>query len=207
MPLRRLSVLLLLAALATRAGPAEAHIVSSRLGDFYAGAAHPLTGLQDVVLWAALGVLAGTQPAERARWLVAVFPAGLVAGFLLGLAGGVTGGGVIGGGAVDAGCMVALGGLIAAAVRLPGPALAVLAFALGVVRGVANAGGVGPDTNTTLFAAGLALAGYVVVTLLSAVILTFRRPGIQWRGIALRAGGSWITAIGVMAGGYALIGR
>lgn len=202
MVLRR-SVLLPLAALAAHAGPAEAHIVSSRLGDFYAGAAHPLTGLQDVVLWAALGVLAGTQPAERARWLVAVFPAGLVGGFLLGMAGGA----VNGVAAVDAGCMVALGGLIALAVRLPGPALAVLAFALGVMRGAANAGGVGPDTNTTLFAAGLAVAGYVVVTLLSAVILTFRRSGAAWRGIALRAGGSWITAIGVMAGGYALIGR
>lgn len=206
MVLRR-SILLPLAALATHAGTAEAHIVSSRLGDFYAGAAHPMTGLQDVVLWAALGVLAGTQPAERARWLVAVFPAGLLGGFLLGTAGGAAGVAAMGVAAVDAGCMVALGGLIAAAVRLPGPALAVLAFALGVVRGAANAGGVAPDTNTTLFAAGLALAGYVVVTLLSAAILTFRRPGLQWRGIALRAGGSWITAIGVMAGGYALIGR
>lgn len=203
MPMRRFSVLLPLAAtLALCADPAEAHIVSSRLGDFYAGAAHPLTGLQDVVLWTALGVLAGTQPADRARWLIAVFPAGLMLGFLLGLAGDATNGVA----AVDAACMMALGGLIAVAVRLPSPALAALALALGLVRGAANAGGVGPGTSTPLFAAGLAVAGYVAITLLSAGILTFRRPG-QWRGIALRAGGSWIAAIGVMAGGYALIGR
>lgn len=191
------------AVVALYARPAGAHIVSSRLGDFYAGASHPLTGLQDVVLWTALGVLAGTQPAAQARWLIAVFPAGLVAGFLLGLAGGMTNGIA----AVDAGCMVALGGLIATAVRLSGPTLTAIAFALGLIRGAANAGGVGPDTNTSLFAAGFAVAGYVVITLLSAVTLSFRRPDAGWRNIALRAGGSWIAAIGVMAGGYALAGR
>ena len=203
MPLRRTALLPVVAAFALRALPAEAHIVSSRLGDFYAGAAHPLTGLQDVVLWIALGVLAGTQPAARARWLVAVFPAGLVAGFLLGMADGVTSGIA----AVDAGCMVALGGLIATAVRLPAPALTAIAFALGLLRGAANAGGVGPDTNASLFAAGFATAGYVAITLLPAAVLTFRRPGIGWRSVALRAGGSWVAAIGIMAGGYALAGR
>lgn len=203
MPPRRAVLLPVVAASALCARPAEAHIVSSRLGDFYAGAAHPLTGLQDVVLWTALGVLAGTQPAARARWLVAVFPAGLVAGFLLGLAGGVTGGVA----AVDAGCMVALGGLIAMAVRLPTPALAAIAFAVGLVRGAANAGEVGPDTNAALFAAGFAAAGYAAITLLPAAVLTFRRSGAGWRGVALRAGGSWIAAIGIMAVGYTLAGR
>lgn len=188
--------------LALCARPAEAHIVSSRLGDFYAGAAHPLTGLQDVVLWTALGVLAGTQPAARARWLVGVFPAGLVAGLLLGLAGGVTNGVA----AVDAGCMVAIGGLIAAGLRLPGAALLTVAFMLGLVRGAANAGGAGADTNTVLFAAGFAVVGYAAITLLTAAVLTFRRPDTGWRSIALRACGSWIAAIGIMAGGYALAG-
>lgn len=200
----RRAVLLLVAAVMTLyARSADAHIVSSRLGDFYAGVAHPLTGLQDVVLWTALGVLAGTQPAAQARWLIAVFPAGLVAGFLLGLAGAAANGIAT----VDAGCTVALGGLIATAARLPGPTLTAIAFALGLVRGAANAGGVGPDTNVTLFAAGLAMAGYVAITLLSALVLTFRRPDTGWRNIALRAGGSWIAAIGVMAGGYALAGK
>jgi len=198
----RAVLLTAIAAVILCACPAEAHIVSSRLSDFYTGMAHPLTGLQDVVLWIALGVLAGTQPASRARWLVAVFPIGLVAGFVFGLANGVTNGNA----AVDAGCMVALGGLIAAAVRLPGPALAVIALTLGLIRGAANAGGVDPNTNTLLFAAGGAVAGYAAITLLTAAVLTFQRPAAGWRSIALRAGGSWIAAIGVMAGGYALAG-
>ena len=75
--------------------PAEAHIVASRLGDFYAGALHPLTGLVDVLLWAALGLLAGMQPPGRARWLVLLFPLGLLAGLLLGLHGTVPGGAVL----------------------------------------------------------------------------------------------------------------
>jgi len=147
-------------------------------------------------------VLAGTQTAARARWLVAIFLAGLVAGFLFGLASGV----VNGAAAVDAGCLVALGGLIAAGVRLPGPALPAIVLGLGLVRGIANAGGVSPDTNAPLFAAGFAAAGYVAITLLTAAVLAFRQSGDGWRGVARRAGGSWIAAIGVMAGGYALAG-
>jgi hypothetical protein len=40
---------------------------SSRLGDFYAGALHPLTDLQDGLLWTALGLLAGSLGAIHAR--------------------------------------------------------------------------------------------------------------------------------------------
>ena len=58
------------------AQPADAHIVASRLGDFYAGALHPLTDLQDGVLWTALGLLAGSLGATHGRWLVLVLPSG-----------------------------------------------------------------------------------------------------------------------------------
>src|SRR5712672_2955104 len=62
--------------LLTAAQSAEAHIVASRLGDFYAGALHPLTDLQDDVLWTALGLLAGSLGATHGRWLVLVLPLG-----------------------------------------------------------------------------------------------------------------------------------
>src|SRR5713101_6613032 len=64
---------------------ADAHIVASRLGDFYTGALHPLTDLQDLILWAALGVLAGSLGAAKGRWLVLVLPLGLLAGLVMGL--------------------------------------------------------------------------------------------------------------------------
>ena len=179
--------------------PAEAHIVASRLGDFYAGALHPLTGLVDLLLWAALGLLAGMQPPGRARWLVPLFPLGLLAGLLLGLHGDVPGGA-----ALDAGMMVAVGGLLAAAARLPLPALCALALVLGAWRGMANAAGVAPETSVALFAAGFAVAGYAAITLVAAAAAAFLQPGQGWRTVTLRAAGSWIAAIGLMVGGLAL---
>jgi hypothetical protein len=76
------------------------------------------------------------------------------------------------------------------------------------MRGAANAGDLGPETNRLLFAAGLAGAGYAAITLTMALTVAFRGTdagsSIAWRGIAIRAFGSWIAAIGVMMGGFAL---
>src|SRR5206468_543392 len=60
MSLRLRTSLLTALLLLTQMQIADAHIVSARLGDFYAGALHPLLTLQDVVAWAALGLLAGS---------------------------------------------------------------------------------------------------------------------------------------------------
>lgn len=179
--------------------PASAHIIGARLGDFYGGAFHPLTTLPDLVLWLALGLLAAMQETRWARFLVVVFPAGLLAGFAAGRAWGWASDPM----PVDAALMIGLGGLTAASVRLPGKLLLLLAFAIAVFRGAANASGVDATTDITLFACGLAACGYAVITLVVALVETFRRSG-GWQPIAVRAGGSWIAAIGVMAGGYAL---
>ena len=75
-------------------------------------------------------------------------------------------------------------------------------------RGAANAGDLGPETNWPLFAAGLAGAGYAAITLTMALTVAFRGTdagaSMAWRGIAIRAFGSWIAAIGLMMGGFAL---
>ena len=70
------------------------------------------------------------------------------------------------------------------------------------------AGGVGPETNRLLFAVGLAGAGYAAITLTIAFAFAFRGTDAGtsrgWRRIAIRAFGSWIAAIGIMMGGFAL---
>jgi hydrogenase/urease accessory protein HupE len=182
--------------LATALAPAaaHAHIVASRLGDFYTGAAHALTGLEDIVLWLALGLLAGAQAPARARWVVVAFPVGLLAGVLVGFAPPPL---------FDAGAMVVLGGLLALARPLPVPAVAGIALALGVARGGANIAGLPPSGDATLFAAGLLASGYAVATLASAGTLAFRTGGAPWRDIAIRACGSWVAAIGVMFAAFA----
>jgi urease accessory protein len=191
------------AILFAQAETAQAHIVASRLGDFYAGAVHPLTDLQDVILWVAMGVLAGSLGAARGRWLVLVFPFGLLAGLILGRVFGALSAGP----ATNAGMILALGLLLAAAARIPTALLCVIAFGLAVMRGAANAGDLGPETDRLLFAAGLACAGYAAITLIMAMTLTFRRtdagPSLEWRGIAIRAFGGWIAAIGLMMVGFA----
>ncbi len=191
------------ATLVASAQAADAHIVASRLGDFYTGAVHPLTDLQDLILWAAMGVLAGSLGASRGRWLVLVFPLGLLAGLGLTRATGF----VSAGPAADAGMILMLGLLLAAAVRIPMALLCAIAFGLAVMRGAANAGDLGPETNRLLFAAGLACSGYAAITLTMAATLVLRRPeagtSTAWRGIAIRAFGGWIAAIGLMMAGFA----
>ena len=200
---RRLALLLLPLLLMT-CSAAEAHIIAARLGDFYTGALHPLTDLQDALLWLALGVLAGAMGADRCRWLVVLVPLGLLAGFsaALGLATGALAG--LGMAALT----LLLGLLLASGWRLPVPVLAALGLGLAACCGAGTAQAVTAETNRGLFAAGLAMAGYVAITLVMALTVRFRRGGAgggaAWRGVALRVCGSWIAAVGLMMGGFAL---
>jgi urease accessory protein len=185
-------------------GAADAHIVAARLGDFYTGAMHPLTDLQDVVLWIALGIFAGSVGPERGRWLVPVVPLGLLTGLAIELGLGVGALGPLG----NAALMVCLGLLLVAGVRADTWLLCTIAFGLAVVRGAVNATGVVPATNVPLFAAGLATSGYAAITLIMALVVWFHRSAAEgrtgWRHIAVRVCGSWIAAVGLMIAGLAL---
>ncbi|QOZ25171.1 HupE/UreJ family protein [Bradyrhizobium sp. CCBAU 51753] len=190
------------AALLLLPSAANAHIIAARLGDFYMGALHPFTDLQDVILWIAMGVLAGSLGASKGRWLILVFPLGLLAGLAVGrMFGPVTGG------LADASMLLVIGVLLAAAARIPTALLCAIAFGLAALRGAANGSDLAPDTDRLLFAAGLACAGYTVVTLTMALTVMFRPTAADptsWRAIALRALGGWIAAIGLMMAGVAL---
>ncbi|MFK4500018.1 urease accessory protein [Bradyrhizobium japonicum] len=188
-------LLMATAMLLAGANTAEAHIVAARLGDFYMGVVHPLTDLQDVVLWTATGVLAGTLGAAKGRWLIAVFPLGLLVGLSLGQVFSATSTQLS-----DAAMMLAIGLLLAAAAQVPTFMLCAIAFAVAVIRGAANGADLGPETDRLLFAAGLACVGYGAITLAMALTAVFTNSdGVaSWRTIAVRALGGWIAAIGLM---------
>lgn len=188
-------LLMATAMLLAGANTAEAHIVAARLGDFYMGVVHPLTDLQDVVLWTATGVLAGTLGAAKGRWLIAVFPLGLLVGLSLGQVFSTTSTQLS-----DAAMMLAIGLLLAAAAQVPTFMLCAIAFAVAVIRGAANGADLGPETDRLLFAAGLACVGYGAITLAMALTAVFTNSdGVaSWRTIAVRALGGWIAAIGLM---------
>ena len=185
------------------ANAAEAHIVAARLGDFYMGAVHPLTDLGDVVLWTATGMLAGTLGGAKARWLIPVFPLGLLVGLSLGNVFSATSAQL-----ADATMMLAIGMLLAAAAQVPTLLLCAIAFAVAVIRGAANGADLGPETDRLLFAAGLAGVGYGAITLTMALTAAFKRTSsdsaTSWRAIAVRALGGWIAAIGLMMASLAL---
>ena len=190
---------LALTSLVASAQAAQAHIVTLRLGDFYAGALHPLTDLQDIILWVALGLLAGAVGATERRWIVMIFPIGL----LVGLAFGGSFDPISTGPLATAATTIVVGLLLAANLKIPTILLWLIAFGIAVARGPANGSDLGPETTRLLFAAGLAAAGYVVITLAMAITLAFRRtdaePSVAWRVIAVRTLGGWLAAIGIMA--------
>lgn len=186
--------------------PVQAHLIGTRLGEFYAGALHPTTDLNDVVLWLALGALAGSLGAQRSRWLVVLFPLGLAAGFFLTTTTGFS----VGGAATNAALIGALGLVLAGGLSLSAALLGLAGFALAAMRGMANASGMEAVTNLPLFAAGLVSAGYATITLVMALVIAFRQAeagqATAWRGTALRALGGWIAAIGLMMVGFTLAG-
>jgi urease accessory protein len=179
---------------------AEAHLASARLGDFYGGLLHPLTGFEDALPWLALAILAAFQGPRGGRWLVLVFPLGLAAGAALSLAlPGIAAAPLLGLGFVAAtGLLVALGAV------LPLPLFLVLGGLVALVHGYGNGEAMTRETDGVLFIAGVTAIGYVFVSLIAGTALAFLQGGGAGRAIALRAGGSWIAAVGIMVLGLQL---
>ncbi|WP_170149623.1 HupE/UreJ family protein [Rhodoplanes roseus] len=173
---------------------AHAHLVDTRLGDFYGGALHPLTELQQILPWIALAALAAFQGARRARWVIAAFPLALLAGGLAALAVPAPPYESL----VGIGLVAATGLALAAAARVPLPVLVGLAAVMGLLHGFQNGQGLPASTDRLLFLAGATAIGYVVMTLATGAALAFLRGVGGWRPIALRASGSWVAAVGIM---------
>lgn len=189
----------LAAAFACIPGVAEAHLVETRLGDFYGGALHPLTDLQQILPWIALAALAAFQGPRRARWVVLAFPVALAVGGAASISFAVPAAAQIAGL-----LLVAVTGLaVALAARLPLGVLLALTVVTGLLHGAQNGAAMGPATDRLLFLSGMATCGYVVMTLATGSAIAFLR-GASWRPVALRAGGSWVAAVGIMVLGLHL---
>jgi hydrogenase/urease accessory protein HupE len=181
---------------------AEAHLVNTRLGDFYNGALHPLTGFEFVLPWIALSILAAFQDKERGRWLLLVFPLGLLAGASASLVLPVLSIAPI----LSIVALACVGLLVAAAVRLPLPSFVALVGFVALLHGYETGREMASDTDRFLFIGGVTGVGYVAVALLTGIAVQFLKPNAGWRFIALRTGGSWIAAIGIMVLGFQLAG-
>jgi urease accessory protein len=171
---------------------ASAHTLDNRFGDFYGGVLHPLTALEHALPILALGLLAGQQGERAARWLVLVFPLAL----LIGAALAVMTPALPSMRFLNAASFVVLGLLVAAGRRLPLMLLIALGVLFGLSHGYENGRAMGPDTAVHLFVPGIAVAGGLVMALVSAA--TIDLAARTWARVGVRVVGSWIAAIGIM---------
>lgn len=173
--------------------PAYAHLVSARFGDFFGGALHVLTGLENTLVLVALGLLAGLHPKDRGRRMLAAAPVGMALGALL----SATGPSLASVTPAIVASLIVVGGLTALNARLPGALLTMLGVASGALLGYENGLAMTEQVTAQLFIAGVSMTGLVVVTPVTASVATGTEGG-GWPTIAVRSVASWLTAVGLI---------
>jgi urease accessory protein len=172
---------------------AYAHSGVQGMGDFYAGLLHPLTALEHVLPFFALGLLTGQQ-GTKSQGAPALFAVALMLGAAACLW-------LPGAPAIDLVNVVSvliLGALIAAAFSLPTPAYLGLALLFGLSHGYANGAAIVPPMKGYLFILGVGLAGLVVTGYGLVVTDYVLRKNVSWMRVGVRVAGSWIAAIGML---------
>ena len=99
--------------------------------------------------------------------------------------------------------LVLLGGLVVADAKLSLRAMTVLGALLGLVQGYLNGTGMGLSAATVVALLGLAAAVFVLVVMVAALVVPLQA---RWARIAVRVGGSWIAASGLLMIGWSLRG-
>jgi urease accessory protein len=186
-------------ALAMHGAVAEAHLTSSGMGPVYDGALHFLRSPEDLVPVLALALLAGLRGAAHSRQAVFTLPAAWLIGSLAALSSAGVSTGMLG----AALWFLVMGLLVVADARLSIAAMTVLAALLGIVHGYLNGTGLGLSASSVGATVGLAAAVFVLVALVSAFVVTLRA---HWARVAVRVGGSWIAASGLLMLGWSLRG-
>ena len=180
------------AAVVLGAPAAEAHLMTTGLGPTYDGIWHFALSPDDAIPVLALALLAGLRGTAHSRRVLFVLP---VAWLLGGLAGLV----------ISAPPMpdttwlflIALGGLVAADLRLSTSATTILALVLGLFHGYLNGSGMPAMDPRPLV--GIAATVFVLVALVSAGVVAV--GWVPFR-IGVRVAGSWAAATGMLLFGW-----
>ncbi|MFO1313181.1 MAG: HupE/UreJ family protein [Burkholderiales bacterium] len=186
-----------LAVAALTCGPAHAHLNSTGMGPVYDGLAHFLTSPEDLVPALALALLAGLRGAPYGRRAMLALPAAWLLGSLAGLFAGLA----IAGPIIASLWFLVLGGLVLADAKLSLRSLTALCALLGLVHGYLNGSGMGFSFEMVAAILGLATAVFVLVVLVAALVVQVRA---RWGRIAVRVGGSWIAASGILMLGWSM---
>ena len=177
---------------------ASAHLVTTGMGPVYDGIGHLLLTPEDLVPVLALALYAGLQGALPGRRTMFLLPVAWLVGGLAGSAiNDVTSF------PVPAISFLLLGGLVAADVCMPSPAVTVLPILMGLVHGFLN-GSALKDGAGTLGLVGITIMLFVLVALASAFVVSLKKP---WMRIVVRVVGSWVFATGLLMLGWMLKGQ
>jgi len=173
--------------------PAEAHLVETGFGAFYDGLAHLALTPSDLLVVLALALLAGQRGPQAARAALFALP-------LAWLAGGVLASVL----PADASLVVlttlsfgVAGALAALNARLPVGAILAYVLAAGLLHGYVN--GASSDAGRPLALAGTTTAAFCLFAIIAAQATVLQRG---WTAIAVRVGGSWIAAAGLLMLGW-----
>jgi urease accessory protein len=194
--LARAAVLL---AAASRCGAAEAHLNATGMGPIYDGLMHFLASPEDSVPVLALALLAGLRGAAHGRRTMFALPAAWALGSLFGLSAALVGASTLGASL----WFLLLGGLVVADAKLSLRSMTALSALIGIVHGYLNGTGMGVSVPSVVATLGLAAAVFVLVVLVAALVVRLRA---HWARIAVRVGGSWIAASGVLMLGWSIRG-
>ena len=190
---RRVAALLAAPALLL-AGPARSHLVETGFGAFYDGLAHVALTPSDLLLIVGLALFAGQCGARTARFALFALPLAWFVGGLLGAAF-----------PTDASLAVlttlsfgVAGALVALNARPPNGAVVAFVLVSGLLHGFVN------GSTIVVGASSLALAGATTATFCLFAILTAQVTALSagWTRIAVRVGGSWIAAAGLLMLGW-----
>jgi len=180
-------------------GAADAHLNATGMGPVYDGLAHFLTSPEDLVPALALALLAGLRGATCGRRAMVALPGAWLLGSLVGLSSAVASAGTI----WASFWFLLVGGLVVADAKLSLRSVTALCALLGLFHGYLNGTGMGISAQAIVTALGFAAAVFVLVVLVAALAVQLRA---QWGRIAVRVGGSWIAASGLLMLGWSIRG-
>ena len=185
------------AVLALGSANAHAHLEATGMGPVYDGMLHFLTSPEDLVPALALAMLAGLRGADHGRRALFTLPCAWLLGSLVGLNAAASSAGMLG----AALWFMLMGTLVLANARIPLAATTGLAAFLGLFHGALNGSGLGLSLPAVIATLGLAAGVFVLVAVVAAFISRLRAT---WARIAVRVGGSWIAASGLLMAGWAI---
>jgi hydrogenase/urease accessory protein HupE len=190
-----LSLLLMIGAPST-----HAHLMNTGLGPFYDGLTHLFVTPEDLLPVIALALFAGLCGPQSGRAVLFILPVAWLAGALVGASSDtpltlpIT----------TALVTIAFGALVAVDRQLPLRLVVACAVVLGLLHGSLNGADLGQQRALGLSIAGLAVALFVIISLLAGQAASIR---FAWARIVVRVAGSWIAATGLLMLGWAVRAR